>query len=66
MTWLWKVRNEITGIDDIEAIIMFKDAVRDVKSVEMLAQKNPKIVVELLSIDEQCVDMAEARARLEP
>ena len=65
MTRFYKVRNEITEIDDIEVIITFKDAVRDVKTIEMVALKKPKTVVELLGIAEQSVEMAEARARLE-
>ena len=66
MTCFCKVRNEITEINDIDVIITFKDAVRDVKTIEMLALKKPKTVAELLGIAEQCVEMAEARARLEP
>ena len=66
VTRFFKVRNEITEIEDIEVILAFKDTVRDVKTVEMLAQKKPKTMAELLSVTEQCVEMAEARSRLEP
>ena len=66
MTRFYKVRNEITEIEDIEVILAFKDAIRDVKTVEMVAERKPKTVAELLSVAEQCVEMAEARSRLEP
>ena len=62
VTWFCKVCIEIMEIDDIEVIIAFKDAVRYVKTIEMLALKKPKTVAKLLGIAEQCVEMAEARA----
>jgi hypothetical protein len=40
-------RNDIPHIQDIEIINAFRDAVSDLKTVEEIAMKKPKTVVEL-------------------
>jgi hypothetical protein len=57
-------RNAILHIQDIEIINAFCDDVNDIKTVEEIAMKKPKTVVDLLSVADVCIEASEARARL--
>jgi hypothetical protein len=57
-------RNTISHIQDIEIINTFRDGVSDIKTVEEIAMKKPKMVADLLAIADVCIKASEARARL--
>ncbi len=57
-------RNAILYIQDIEVISAFRDGVSDIKVVEEIAMKKPKMVVDLLIIADTCIEVSEARAQL--
>jgi hypothetical protein len=57
-------RNSIPHIQDIEIINALRDGVSDVKTVEEIAIKKPKMVVDLLAVADVCKESFEARARL--
>jgi hypothetical protein len=57
-------RNATPYIQDIEVINAFRDGVSDIKTVEEIVMKKPKIVVDLLSVADICIEVSEARARL--
>jgi hypothetical protein len=57
-------RNAIPYIQDIEIINAFCDGVSDVKIVEEIAMKKPKMVVDLLTVADVCIEASEAQARL--
>jgi hypothetical protein len=53
-------RNAIPYIQDIEIINAFHDGVSDIKIVEEIAMKKPKIVVDLLAVVDVCIEACEA------
>jgi hypothetical protein len=57
-------RNGIPYIQDIKIINIFRDGVSDVKIVEEIAMKKPKMVVDLLAVADVCIEASEARAQL--
>jgi hypothetical protein len=57
-------RNTIPYIQDIEIINAFCDGVSDIKTVEEIVMKKPKMVVDLLAVVDVCIEASEARARL--
>jgi hypothetical protein len=57
-------RNAIPYIQDIEIINAFCDGVSDVKTMEEIAMKKPKMVDDLLAVVDVCIEASEARARL--
>jgi hypothetical protein len=57
-------RNAIPYIQDIEIINAFHDGVSDIKTVEEIAMKKPKTVVDLLTVVDVCIEASEARVRL--
>jgi hypothetical protein len=57
-------RNSIPHIQDIKIINVFHDGVSDVKTVEEIAMKKPKMVAELLAVTDICIEASKARARL--
>jgi hypothetical protein len=57
-------RNNIPYIQDIEIINAFRDGVSDLKTVEEIAMKKPKTVVDLLTVADVCIEASEAWARL--
>jgi hypothetical protein len=57
-------RNTIPHIQDIEIINAFRDGVSNIKTVEEIAMKKPKMVVDLLAVTDICIKASEARARL--
>jgi hypothetical protein len=58
------VRKAISYIQDIKIINASRDGVNDIKTVEEIAMKKPKTVVDLLIFADVCVEAYEARARL--
>jgi hypothetical protein len=57
-------RNAIPYIQDIKIINAFCDGVSDVKTMEEIAMKKPKMVDDLLAVVDVCIEASEARARL--
>jgi hypothetical protein len=57
-------RNAILYIQDIEIINAFRDGVNDIKTVEEITMKKPKIVADLLEVADVCIEASEAQARL--
>jgi hypothetical protein len=57
-------RNAIPHIQDIEIINAFRDGVSDIKTVEKIAMKKSKTVVDLLAVADVCIEASKARARL--
>jgi hypothetical protein len=49
---------------DIEIINAFRDRVNDLKTVEEIDMKKPKMMADLLAITDVCIEGFEARARL--
>jgi hypothetical protein len=60
----YNARNDIPHIQDIKIINAFCDGVSDLKTVEEIAMKKPKTVVDLLAVADVCIEASEARARL--
>jgi hypothetical protein len=58
------VRNAIPYIQDIEIINAFCDRVSDIKTVEEIAMKKPRMVANLLVVADVCIEASEAWARL--
>jgi hypothetical protein len=59
------VRNAIPYIQDIEIINTFRDVVSDIKTMEEIAMKKPKMVADSLMVADTCIEAFEAWARLE-
>jgi hypothetical protein len=57
-------RNAIPYIQDIKIINTFCDGVSDIKTMEEIAMKKSKTVVNLLAVIDTCIEASEARARL--
>jgi hypothetical protein len=57
-------RNGIPHIQDIKIINAFHDGVSDIKTVEEIVMKKPKMVADLLAVANICIEASEARARL--
>jgi hypothetical protein len=47
-------------IQDIEIINAFRDGVSNIKTVEEIAMKKPKIVANLLTVTDICIKASEA------
>jgi hypothetical protein len=60
--YLCNARNAIPYIQDIEIINAFRDGVSDIKTVEEITMKKPKMVADLLAIADVCIEASEARA----
>jgi hypothetical protein len=60
----YNARNAIPYIQDIEIINTFHDGVSDIKTVEEIAMKKPRTVVDLLAVVDVCIEASEARVRL--
>jgi hypothetical protein len=56
--------NARNTVQDIKIINTFHDRVSDNKTVEEIAMKKPKMVVELLTVADVCIEAFKARARL--
>jgi hypothetical protein len=57
-------RNTIQYIQDIKIINAFHNGVSDIKTVEEIDMKKPKMVVDLLAVTDTCIEAFEAQARL--
>jgi hypothetical protein len=64
LKYFYNASNATSYIQDIEIINDFCDGVSDIKTVEEIAMKKPKIVVDLLAITDVCIEASEARAQL--
>jgi hypothetical protein len=60
----YNARNAIPYIQDIEIINAFHDGVSDIKIVEEIAMKKPKMVVGLLAVADLCIEASKAQAQL--
>jgi hypothetical protein len=58
------VKNTSPYIQDIEIINVFRDGVSNIKTMEEIAKKKPKVVANLLTVTDVCIEASEARARL--
>jgi hypothetical protein len=56
----YNTKNAIPYIQDIKIINALRDGVNDVKTIEEIAVKKPKIVADLLAITETCIEAFEA------
>jgi fructose 1,6-bisphosphatase len=54
-------RNTIPYIQDIEIIDAFHDGVSDIKTMEEIAMKKPKMVADLLAVTDTCIEASEAQ-----
>jgi hypothetical protein len=64
MKYFCNARNIILYIQDIEIINAFHDGVSDIKTVEEIAMKKHKIVTDLLTVTDVCIEASKARAQL--
>jgi hypothetical protein len=55
-------RNVISYIQDIDIINTFRDGVSDIKTVEEIAMKKPKMVTDLLVVADMCIEASKAQA----
>jgi hypothetical protein len=55
-------KNDISYIQDIKIINVFHNGVSDIKIAEEIAMKKPKMVADLLTVVDACIDASEARA----
>jgi hypothetical protein len=53
--------NAIPYIQDIEIINAFCDGVSDIKTVEEIVMKKPKMVADLLVVVDVCIEASEAQ-----
>jgi hypothetical protein len=60
--YFYNARNAILYIQDIDIINVFRDGVSDIKTVEEIAMKKPKTVVDLLVVTDTCIEAFEAWA----
>jgi hypothetical protein len=60
----YNAKNSISHIQDIEIINAFRDGVSDIKTVEEIAMKKPKMLADLLAVTDICIEASEARAQL--
>jgi hypothetical protein len=58
----YNIRNAILNIQDIIIINAFCDGASDIKIVEEIAMKKPKIVTDILTFVDVCIKVSEARA----
>jgi hypothetical protein len=56
--------NAISYVQDIEIINAFCDGVSDIKILEEVTMKKPKMVADLLAVADVCIEASEARAQL--
>jgi hypothetical protein len=57
-------KNTISYIQNIEIINVFHYGVSDIKTVEDIAMKKPKMMVDLLTVTDTFIEASKARARL--
>jgi hypothetical protein len=64
LKYFCSARNATSYIQDIEIINAFHNGGNDIKTVEEIAMKKPKIVADLLAVADTCIEASEVRARL--
>jgi hypothetical protein len=64
MKHFYNARNTISYIQDIEIINAFHNGVSDIKTMEEITMKKPKMVADLLTVADTCIEASEARAWL--
>jgi hypothetical protein len=57
-------KNDIPHIQDIEIINALHDGVGNIKTMEEIVMKKPKMVTDLLAVTDICIETFEAWARL--
>jgi hypothetical protein len=57
-------RNTIPYIQDIEITNTFRDGVSDIKTVEEIVIKKPRMVVDLLAVTDVCIEALKAQTQL--
>jgi hypothetical protein len=57
-------RNAIKYIQDIEIINAFRNGVSDIKTIQEITMKKPKMVADLLVVTDVCIEALEARTQL--
>jgi hypothetical protein len=57
-------RNTISYIQGIEIINAFRDGVSDIKTMEEITMKKPKMVANLLAVADVCIEASKVEARL--
>jgi hypothetical protein len=60
----YNARNAIPYIQDIEIINAFHDGVSDIKTVEEITMKKPRMMVGLLAVTNVCIEASKSQARL--
>jgi hypothetical protein len=55
----YNARNTIPYISDIEIINAYRDGVSDIKTIEEIAMKKPRTVVDLLTVANICIEAFE-------
>jgi hypothetical protein len=63
VTYFYNGRNNIPYIQYIKIINASRDGVSDIKTVEEITMKKPKIVFDLLTVADVCIEASEIRAR---
>jgi hypothetical protein len=53
-------RSAILYIQDIEIINVFHNEVSDIKTIEEITMRKPKIVLDLLAVTDVCIEASEA------
>jgi hypothetical protein len=65
---MWNIygnaRNAFPNIQDIEIINTFHDRVSDIKVVEEITMKKPRMMAGLLAVTDICIEASKAQARL--
>jgi hypothetical protein len=54
----------LSSIQDIEIINAFRNGVSDIKTVQEITMKKPKMVADLLVVTDVCIEALEARTQL--
>jgi hypothetical protein len=64
MKYFCNARNAIPYIQDIEIINAFLDGVSYIKTMEEIIMKKPRMVADLLTVADICIEVSKAQAQL--
>jgi hypothetical protein len=56
----YNAKNTISYIQDIKIVNAFCDGVNNIKTVEEIAMKKPRTVVDLLAVADICIEASES------
>jgi hypothetical protein len=56
----YNAKNTISYIQDIKIVNAFCDGVNNIKTVDEIAMKKPRTVVDLLAVADICIEASEA------